>query len=924
MSHAKRNDGSVYDGITYTSTVVLPKKDAKPSRSLHKGYSPLRRARRAVANSLIVVTIVVMGLLGGGGTAQIASANWFEDALKSVVCGPEAYFNEPEMYTSGPTGLGFSPSRYIGKIKDLFNRGDPEFNKAPRTAYEKYGMSGATWTVYRGHEKEDVLKESGNYGGLSGEAKDRLHKDPTCVPFIEVLSTFAANQMFNVSKMLTAIGTATYSAAYDAKIMDDFTTAIAGVIEGSNGNNGLRNALYLEFLGLMLMLGALYLAWVGLVKRQSSTAGSAALWMVGSVIVGSLIIYNPTIIPRAANATVDAVTGAIMTGTTGLAVPNGQSEKDSLCYLPTSAESDSQKRITRIVECSLWSAFIYTPWVSGQFGTSPSQDLSAGLNTPEPVQIGSGKTISNNWALYQLEQQSLDLHSLATKRGSMISSKQNNWGHVRDHMAQNQPELWESWSGREEGARLGVSALAAVASIGGLAVIVTLSVLMIVYQIGLALLMFVAPLFLLVGAHPGFGRGIALRWAEMLAEIVAKRIFLAALLGVMVAFYTIVLGGANTQNANYEYGVSMIMVIALSIAGLAYRKTLMEAFTNIRFGGTQSGIERNPQSMRQTGSIIAGAATGLVTGGVGAAKVAAAAGGGGAGVAAAVRTMAKSGMEGAQRGAYAMSPRAAVAGSVRAGSRTAKAEVAAIQGKKRAEAEARERMLEEAYSENARLDAARAAERDPSTYVRQREAEQRQRAQEVNEFLKHRNDPEYMERLTAKHGGKLPSYLTKAAEEASRPRTAGNTSSAGPAPAPKAPAPQPTQETLFDTDSKGGWTVPENKPEPVQGTLFDMPDSAGPRPATPQPQDSPAPTRRSALPSPTGGGGSGALPPIVSGGRVERKVLGEEVARELREVKREVRATRDATESSATKLERVERQSRRNPPTPPQPPRSRG
>src|SRR5215470_4200359 len=84
----------------------------------------------------------------------------------------------------------------------------------------------------------------------------------------------------------------------------------------------------------------------------------------------------------------------------------------------------------------------------------------------------------------------------------------------------------------------------------------------------------VAPLFLLVGVHPGTGRRLLVRWAELAAAALLIRVLCAALLALVL-----VLSGLIAQIPNW--GVAAALEVALVVTAFIYRKPFLRVFGQV-------------------------------------------------------------------------------------------------------------------------------------------------------------------------------------------------------------------------------------------------------------------------------------------------------------------------------------------------------
>lgn len=657
----------------YDITVVSPDNDPsgkESKRFSRKGYSRVKNIGTKMGAAFIALMIAGLMLLGNISTAPAATAGGWGmlDGLKDVICGT-AYFNsEPD-----DRGLGA-------------NTADPKLGMDPTkvklTGYEKYGMAGMTWTVWIGPVKHGEIEGDGSVAGKQlvamGGGKDSLNKwanikDGTentystfyntkeqCAPIGDVGPTAVGNFLLSVTSWIVHISNLLFQTATEtsSSVLLTLSPTVVAIV------GKLKDALYLEFLAPVLMIGALFLAWKGLVKRSSTEAGTAALWMLGATVAGFAILANPMFLPSVVNTVVSKVSETTIASITQIAQSNSSTAGSSasgsnLCstgdFNGKTQTSDSSGKMTikdfdpsqnaartsvRQIQCTMWYSFMYTPWVIGQFGVSPSADStvltsgypnktgdtdplknSKGEGVPQNIPLGAGNT-PGNWAIYQLDNK-------VNYPGSNKNDQQVGMLNVAASQIYKAENANGTWKGTSSTNRVTTATLALISSLGAGAMIGIISMSMIVLQIGLVILTLFAPLFLLVGVHPGFGRRIAMGWLESMAGLAMKRIVLSVLLSVMLVFYSAVL----SASASIDWLISMIMVIAVSVGGITYKDQLTTMFSRISFGGNGGLSEQDmggKHLKRAAGGVLSGAAgfagaatamsIGAIAGGAGARK----------------------------------------------------------------------------------------------------------------------------------------------------------------------------------------------------------------------------------------------------------------------------------------------------------------
>lgn len=521
----------------------------------------------------------------------------FTDGVKGVFCAVGAANGSlPEMAAGGVGGLFTDPASQVVKAGQGLAGTGLDTSK-PYTAYEKYGTSGTNWTFYR--DKIEGVQEY------------------SCFPVDKVVSNLIANGVFSVTEMVSVFAAWSYGFATGTDNFDKLIDAVDDIM-GNGTDGGLVDTLYLNYLTPLLVIGALWLFWMGIVKRAFSRTGSGLVWMLLSTVTSLAILYNASglinfsndIVQGVVSETTDSI-GAIGNTSSGGTSPNNL---DDLCSLPGSNNvfKGGSSKVERTVKCRIWEAFVYFPWATGQYGVPPNQGELKGGDITTDIKLGPGNTKKMDVRAAQLDAQSLDYTIKFTEMGKALPKKVGNYKKIEKYMTTDETArgFSSTWSGNDGMNRLGIAFFSVIAAIGGTIIIISISVSMIIYQLGTIFLLLVAPLFLLLGAHPGFGRGIALKWAELLVESVLKRIVLAIFISVIVSVFIFLV--SNTGDIGFIETV--FLLVAMSIAGMMYKSKFLELVGRLNFGGTQTGMEGGAQKVRST---LLGTA-GAVAGGVGA------------------------------------------------------------------------------------------------------------------------------------------------------------------------------------------------------------------------------------------------------------------------------------------------------------------
>ena len=153
--------------------------------------------------------------------------------------------------------------------------------------------------------------------------------------------------------------------AYKLDFINDMADSIgksiqtlAGVTENGFGSTGF----YVGFLLLIILVVGLYVAYTGLIKRETSKALHAVInFVVVFVLSASFIAYAPDYIKKINEFSSDISTASLDLGTK-IMLPNSDSEgKDSV----------------DLIRDSLFSIQVEQPWLLLQFGNSNAEEIGA-------------------------------------------------------------------------------------------------------------------------------------------------------------------------------------------------------------------------------------------------------------------------------------------------------------------------------------------------------------------------------------------------------------------------------------------------------------------------------------------------------------------------------------------------------------------
>lgn len=434
--------------------------------------------------------------------------------------------------------------------------------------------------------------------------------DPlSCRNLLATMEAPIANMIAAPAKFLILAGNALYGAAYGTSISEQ-TSVLYPIGNAINDlvtkPGGLRDTLFVPFIIPLILFGAIWLAYMGLVKRQTTLAWQSIIWMVAAIAAGTVFLAQPTLLSSSLDygvATIQqAINGAVLAGGNG----------DDMCDIDSAGDTNA---VTRETQCTIWYSAIYAPWVTGQFGVGlnsaessdpNSNTISILVHDPRDfldtttIEYGSEQTVTpTNWAQLMLDRQVVtqrfDLSEVAYSQLSGDGSGVNS--------------IWAGGSMSQVTAAV----LMDFGALASTAVIIVFSFMLLAYQLVMVTAVLLSPLFFLAGIVPGWGRRVLARYAELLVGVTVKRIITSLVLAVYLVFYKLIVGEGILI-------IQILLVGVLAFFTLTYRSRFVNMLTdNINFGGDKSiGLPG-----RKAGEVTAGVggavAGGLIGGVVGAA-----------------------------------------------------------------------------------------------------------------------------------------------------------------------------------------------------------------------------------------------------------------------------------------------------------------
>jgi hypothetical protein len=513
----------------------------------------------------------------------------------------------------------------------------PAEGRQPATLYGSYGIAGQYWAA----------------------------TNLQCSDMTSLIGNNVASMVFDIAKSIDRVTITVYQAAAGDGILSWLTNVVDKLV------SSLGNAIYFPYLAAVVILGAIWLAWQGLIRKRGTRTIEGTIWMVVACVAAIWLIGRPADFTGMGTAVTDGVSQTLNTAFAKLPAPSQSNclpvAKNDPQVQPSSFAFSSSNGLVAQNADELWTVLVCKPWLAGEFGS-----FSTGGGAQNPVNAYGRQLL---WA------QAIATNETASN--SLIQAKQATFSGIASSIQQKDPGIYPLFQGKQWTTRLEI-AFAAVfaAAIAGVLVLL-IAVTLILLKLGFLLLLVVGPFFLLIGTHPGFGRVVALRWFEMLVGVLLKQAAVALVLSVLLYSYSLIMG---TSDQVLPWALKILMIALVTVAVFIYRRPFQHLFSAVGYGMIGSTERAEVEVERHRAALRAnalGAAAAVVPGVAAyraarwarrnpAAATAMAGGAGGAGAAAAAAGL-QSGATAGEDGAADGNGAAGIAppdGETRAGSRS--------------------------------------------------------------------------------------------------------------------------------------------------------------------------------------------------------------------------------------------------------------
>jgi hypothetical protein len=316
---------------------------------------------------------------------------------------------------------------------------------------------------------------------------------------------------------------------------------------------GLGNNIYKPFFITSVTVAGLYVVWFGVLKKRMMITLQSAGWVLLAASVAAFFLAAP-------NWAVGSLDGISLYASRLVLSTVSQVDPDiSNTQYQGIYNQDPGKRDYAGLRAAInryWQVYVYKPWEAAEFGSIDFAEQKA----------PNGMT----WAEWDLQSNSQGDQAKQQFESAVLAQL--------DSSGQSQLKDW--YNGVNAGPRVAMLGLGFVAAALATILLVLIAGAVIMAQLGLVLLTMVAPLFFLVGIHPGTGRRIFIRWGELMLGFLVRRVLYSAFLAVILVFGGLIIGGVGAQS----WLLASALQIGLVVAALWFRKPIAALFTQVGAG----------------------------------------------------------------------------------------------------------------------------------------------------------------------------------------------------------------------------------------------------------------------------------------------------------------------------------------------------
>lgn len=504
--------------------------------------------KRAIARvtSVLITVLITAPLLTTSAQADP------DQSFMERICPVESY---PEIEVVGEGAESIISLPYVFDGTE-----DPDSeNNLPldATVYGQYGTKGLNWHSIQKH-------------CLDG--------------FTDYVPRVLGDTMFDWAKSIGHTSIVIYSYSLNDQLLSRVGIIFSGII------TGLRDNLWRPLIPTVVILGAAWMAWAGLVRKRFTLSVEGAIWMVASTAFFFWLLASPVHVINMANTLVSAGSALVNNSVTSSIHEGIRPSRDCPIGIYKHSESLAEDR-GRIPEKAEWETYnnyyirvnsellyrnlLCEPWIRGQYGDSVLAEGAAIDNSADVFQSQSVSQLE----LRKWHDEAAGEHWEGTNHyvDEVKPKKNEQYEQARSDVETYYPAIYPMFAGDHSGERASVAFMTLAGNILVASVVIVLSIALMVAKFAFLVALVISPFIGILGIHPGWGRGIFFRWVEITLGLLLKQIFFTFLVSLYVG-----VSGAVMSAGDIGGGIIIMIVFLLTL--LVYRRQF-SSFFNVATDG---------------------------------------------------------------------------------------------------------------------------------------------------------------------------------------------------------------------------------------------------------------------------------------------------------------------------------------------------
>ena len=289
------------------------------------------------------LTIVGLGGLCEAGSAAVGSLN--------DLCSPGP--PSPEPAGSGIDAMIMPPATAAGSTAWKAS--------SKLTLYQSYGMAGQFWAPY----------------------------DLKCSDMTSMIGNSVSNTVFDAAKAVDRITITTYQSAAGEGLLSWLKQRVDQLI------SQIGNAVYFPYLAPVVLLGAVWLAWQGLIRKRATRTIEGTIWMVVACAAAIWLIGRPADFTGLGQKVSDGISQVLDAAFSRLPVSGGTScvpvgKGDPQSTGENYAYTGGNEVVSQNAD-ELWAVLVCKPWLAANSARCPPQPATAATQSTSTAARCSGR-----------------------------------------------------------------------------------------------------------------------------------------------------------------------------------------------------------------------------------------------------------------------------------------------------------------------------------------------------------------------------------------------------------------------------------------------------------------------------------------------------------------------------------------------------